>query len=148
MQINKKQLDELVGGDINSSGNQRNVTNNSEIETGPVDKPYNNYSNYKKGVSTTTDKVFGRYAQDIPWFANYFGGSSGHFYENKIITKRSVEEKVDDLVKKSDMFDVIIKVKNPAKSIKELIKKLKLSKEDIDTLRTSLDDKEEQTKNI
>jgi len=148
MQINKKQLDELVGGDINSSGNQRNVTNNSEIETGPVDKPYNNYSNYKKGVSTTTDKVFGRYAQDIPWFANYFGGSSGHFYENKIITKRSVEEKVDDLVRRSDTFDVINNPEYPANSLKKLIKNLNLSKKDIDTLRTYLDDKEEQIKNI
>jgi len=141
MQINKKQLDELVGGDINSSGNQRNVTNNSEIETGPVDKPYNNYSNYKKGVSTTTDKVFGRYAQYIPWFANYFGGSSGHFYENKIITKRSVEDKVYELVEKSDMFDVINKSEDPAKSLKELIKKLILSIENNATLRAYLDDK-------
>ena len=35
---------------------------------------YNN--DYEKGMSTTTDKVFGRYRQDIPWFAVYsFGGS-------------------------------------------------------------------------
>jgi hypothetical protein len=162
MKINKKQLDELVGGDITSSGNQRNVTSNSEIETGPVDKPYNDDSDYEKGASTTTDRVFGRYRQNIPWFAVYsFGGSrtggisvNNGVYEddnkikNKIITKRSVEEKIDDLVKKSDVFDVINKSEDPAKRLKELIKKLQLSKTDIETLRTSLDDKEEQTKNI
>ena len=36
----KKQLDELVGGDYNSNGGDRNVTNNSEIETGPVQKDF------------------------------------------------------------------------------------------------------------
>ena len=95
----KKELNELVGGDSTSSGGDRNIVSNSEIETGPVDKQWGEDSYYEKGQSTTTDKVFGRYRQDIPWFAVYsFGGSgSGRGLrenKNKIITKTSVEEEI------------------------------------------------------
>ena len=45
----KKDLNELVGGDVFAGGNDRNVTNNSEIETGPVQKPYDDDSDYEKG---------------------------------------------------------------------------------------------------
>lgn len=117
METNEDKLNELVGGDINAGGGDRNVTNNSEIETGPVDKPFNDSSDYEKGVSTTTDKVFGRYRQDIPWFAVYsYGGLSGgagrglpYIREEKpkkVVTKKSVEEKIEDLVKKSKDSDV------------------------------------------
>ena len=107
----KKQLDELVGGDVFAGGNDRNVTNNSEIETGPVEKPYNDDSDYEKGMATTTDRVFGRYRQNIPWFAVYSYGSSREgrlrtFESKAIVTKTSVEEKISDLVKKSSSFDV------------------------------------------
>jgi hypothetical protein len=53
----KSELNELVGGDVTSSGD-RNIVNNSEIETGPVDKQWGDDSYYEKGQSTTTDKVF------------------------------------------------------------------------------------------
>lgn len=119
----KNELNELVGGDVFSAGNDRNVTNNSEIETGPVQKPYNDTSDYEKGMATTGDKVFGRYRQNIPWFAVYsFGGSrsgglpiSYGLTESKknIITKKSVEEKIEDLVKKSKSSDVTEKGYNP-----------------------------------
>ena len=119
----KNELNELVGGDVFSAGNDRNVTNNSEIETGPVQKPYNDTSDYEKGMATTGDKVFGRYRQNIPWFAVYsFGGSrsgglpiSYGLKESKknIITKKSVEEKIEDLVKKSKSSDVTEKGYNP-----------------------------------
>ena len=42
----KKNLNELVGGDINSYGGDRNPVSNSEIETGPVTKPYDDASDY------------------------------------------------------------------------------------------------------
>lgn len=105
--IETEQLDELVGGDINSGGGDRNVTNNSEIETGPVQKPFNDDSSYEKGVSTTTDRAVGRYRQNIPWFAVYsYGGSrAGRGLPiqetNTIIKKKTVEEKIEDLVKKT-----------------------------------------------
>jgi hypothetical protein len=40
------------------SGGVRNIVNNSEIETGPVDKQWGDDSYYEKGQSTTTDKVW------------------------------------------------------------------------------------------
>jgi hypothetical protein len=106
----KKTLKELVGGDIFADGNDRNVVSNSEIETGPVDKPFNDDSEYEKGQATTTDKVFGRYRQNIPWFAVYsFGGTRAGGSvtvnipegKNTIIKKKHVEEKIEDLVKKN-----------------------------------------------
>jgi hypothetical protein len=115
----KNQLDELVGGDMNSSGGDRNVTNDSEIETGPVQKPFNDNSDYEKGEATTTDKVAARYRQDIPWFAVYsFGGNRtglplSNIYEKKetktILKKKNVEEKIEDLVKKSKSTDITYK---------------------------------------
>src|ERR1017187_7159158 len=110
----KKELTELVGGDMNASGNDRNVTNNSEIETGPVDKPFNDTSDYEKGMPTTTDKVFTHYRQNIPWFAVYSYGAArvgaglplNETPNSKVLTKKAVEEKIDDLVKKSKNSDV------------------------------------------
>jgi hypothetical protein len=118
----KKDLNELVGGDFTSSGGDRNVTNNSEIETGPVQKPFNDDSDYEKGVSTTTDKVFGRYRQNIPWFAVYSFGArrSGpnlteddNLDKSIVIKKKTVEEKIEDLVKKSKDSDLNGKDYNP-----------------------------------
>lgn len=115
----KKDLNELVGGDINSSGGDKNAVSNSEIETGPVDKQWGDDSYYEKGQSTTTDKVFGRYRQNIPWFAVYsFGGSrSGRGITaestKKVITKKAMEERIEDLVKKTKTSDVTDKNYNP-----------------------------------
>jgi len=118
----KKDLYELVGGDFTSDGGDRNVTNNSEIETGPVQKPFNDDSDYEKGVSTTTDKVFGRYRQNIPWFAVYSFGArrSGpnlteddNLDKSIVIKKKTVEEKIEDLVKKSKDSDLNGKDYNP-----------------------------------
>ena len=124
--IDKKQLDELVGGDIFSDGGDRNQIKDKEIETGPVDKPFNDYSDYQKGKSTTTDKVFSRYRQNIPWFAVYsFGGSTTGglpmYYgqisklseDKKNMSKNEVEEIIEDLVKKKKTNDVTDKNYNP-----------------------------------
>lgn len=110
----KKNLNELVGGDVFAGGGDRNVSSNSEIETGPVQKPYNDDSDYEKGTSTTTDRA-ARYKQNIPWFAIYSFGARriGGMNERKIVTKQSVEEKIDDLVKKSKDSDVTDKNYNP-----------------------------------
>ncbi len=159
----KKQLDELVGGDYNSNGGDRNVTNNSEIETGPVQKDFKDDSSYEKGVSTTTDKVFGRYRQNIPWFAVYsFGGSrTGGIPINyginetnttQIIKKKTVEEKIEDLVKRSKTSDVNSKDYNPkVEKVLDEISDLDLSEKQIDELLKALQDKKNnpsKTKNI
>jgi hypothetical protein len=108
----KKELNELVGGDMNSSGGDRNPTGDSEIETGPVQKPFNDNSEYEKGTATTTDRVFNRYRQDIPWFAVYsFGGTRtgrgiGVNENNTVVNKQSVEDLIEDLVKKSKDTDL------------------------------------------
>ena len=91
----KKELNELVGGDFTSNGGDRNIVNNNEIETGPIDKQWDDDSDYEKSQSTTTDMVFMKAVQNIPWFAVYsFGGSRsgrGIRAENslRIITKKS-----------------------------------------------------------
>lgn len=141
----KKQLDELVGGDPFSSGGDRNVTSNSEIETGPIQKPFNDNSDYEKGMPPTTDKVTSRYRQDIPWFAVYaWGANRGPIGENKstIIKKKNVEEKIEDLVKKSKSSDLTDKNYNPklAKII-DNIKDTDLSEEQIEELCKTIEAK-------
>jgi hypothetical protein len=153
----KKQLDELVGGDVFSGGGDRNVTNNSEIETGPVQKPYNDDSDYEKGMSTTTDKVFSRYRQNIPWFAVYsFGGSrTGGLSINygltennsKVVTKKTVEEKIEDLVKKSKNSDVTEKNYNPKlNKIMDMLSDVDLSPSQIEELKKTLEAKQTENK--
>lgn len=145
--IIKKQIDEMVGGDISALGGDRNVVSNSEIETGPIQKPFNDDSTYEKGMSTTTDKVFGRYRQNIPWFAVYsFGGTrvGGAINESKrVITKKQVEEKIEDLVKKSKTSDLKDKDSNP--NLEKLIEKIEdmdLNDKQIGILIKLLSDKE------
>lgn len=144
----KKDLNELVGGDFSSAGGDRNVTNNSEIETGPVQKPYDDDSDYEKGVSTTTDKVVGRYRQNIPWFAVYsYGGTRGSgiaktVSENKTVLKKyAVEEKIEDLVKKSKDSDINPKdFDSKINSITNKIKNSELSKTEIEVLEKLIAD--------
>lgn len=111
-------INELVGGDIYASSGDKPFNGYSEIETGPVQKSYNDYSDYEKGQSTTTDKVFGRYRQNIPWFAVYtYGGMRSNVgpitFESKIINKKTVEETIDNLVKKGKGNDITSKDDNP-----------------------------------
>ena len=151
----KKDLNELVGGDMNSGGGDRNVTNDSEIETGPVQKPYNDTSDYEKGQSTTSDKVFGRYRQNIPWFAVYsFGGTSfgvslrtnEETEKTTILKKKNVEEKIEDLVKKSKNSDLTEKDYNPKLSkILDSIKDIDLTDNQIEDLTKAILDKKNNT---
>ena len=152
----KKQLDELVGGDIFSNGGDRNQVNNSEIETGPYDKSYNDDSYYEKNVSTTTDKVFARYRQNIPWFAVYsFGGSRtggitisyGLNENNKVVKKKTVEEIIEDLVRKGEDSDVKPKDYNPdVKKVMDKIKDLDLSEKEMEELIKAIHDKKNNPK--
>lgn len=156
--FDKKQIEELVGGDMDSIGSDRNAVNNSEIETGPYDKSYNDDSYYEKNVSTTTDKVFGRYRQNIPWFAVYsFGGSRtggltisyGQFNEsqkNKVIKKKNVEDLIEDLVKKGKDSDVKPKNYNPdIEKIMDKINDLELTEKQIEELMKAIEVKKNKT---
>lgn len=97
--MKKSELEEFVGQDGGVIGGDRNVTNNSEIETGPVQKPWNDDSDFEKGMSTTTDRAT-RYRQNIPWFAVYsYRSSSGRGLP---INERNKSSQIEeDLVKKS-----------------------------------------------
>jgi hypothetical protein len=161
--INKKQLDELVGGDIFSDGGDRNQVKDKEIETGPVDKPFNDYSDYQKGKSTTTDKVFSRYRQNIPWFAVYsFGGSTTGglpmYYgqisklseDKKSMSKKDLEEIIEDLVKKRQNNDVTDKNYNPKVSkIVDTITDSDLTDDQLEQLKKAIESKKEsKNKNL
>jgi hypothetical protein len=161
--INKKQLDELVGGDIFSDGGDRNQIADKEIETGPVDKPFNDYSDYQKGKSTTTDKVFSRYRQNIPWFAVYsFGGSTTGglpmYYgqisklseDKKTMSKKDLEEIIEDLVKKRQTNDVTDKSYNPKVSkIVDTITDSDLTDDQLEQLKKAIESKKEsKNKNL
>jgi hypothetical protein len=112
-------------------------------------------------VSTTTDKVFGRYRQNIPWFAVYsFGGSRtgglpinyGQFNEetkSTIFKKKTVEEKIEDLVKKSKSSDVTSKDYNPkVEKVLDEISELDLSEKQIEELLKALTDKKNNPSKI
>ena len=118
----KKDLQEFVtsdGGIID--GGDRNVSNNSEIETGPVQKPWNDDSDYEKNVATTSDRA-ARYRQNIPWFAVYsYVGSTGRgtpINEKKRILKKSEIE--EDLVKKSSKDNEVLSKDYDSKTEKVL----------------------------
>ena len=160
--IRKEKIEELVGGDIFAGGNDRNVTNNSEIETGPVDKPFNDTSYYEKGMSTTTDKVFGHYRQNIPWFAVYsFGGTRAGGSQTmntvtekrNIIKKKTVEEAIQDLLdKKNSDGEITDKNFNPkVKNILDTIKYVDLTDSQLEELSKAIMDKKNnpnKTKNL
>jgi hypothetical protein len=146
--ITKKRLSELVGGDMYSDGNDQNVVGDSEIQTGPVSVTYDNSSDYQKGMPPTTDKVVDRYRQDIPWFAVYsYGGNrtNGLYntFESKTVTKKFVEEKIDDLVKKSKIADVTEKNYNPkvAKLI-DTIENAELTDKQLEDLKAAIANKQ------
>lgn len=101
------EIDEFVNADGGIISGDRNATSDSEIETGPVAKPFNDTSDYEKGVSTTTDRA-ARYRQNIPWFAVYsYGGSHNRGLPvnespKVILTKDQLDEEIkEDLVKKN-----------------------------------------------
>ncbi len=103
----KEDVNEFVDSEGGVIGGDRNVSSDSEIETGPVQKPFNDNSDYEKGVSTTTDRA-ARYRQNIPWFAVYsYNSSTGrglpvNEVRGKTITKKELEDKIkEDLVKKN-----------------------------------------------
>jgi len=181
----KKELNEMVGGDMFSNGSDRNSTNDSEVETGPVQKPFDDNSNYEKGQSTTGDRVFGHYRQNIPWFAVYsFGGSGSgrgitahvdvsgenpyidkdetvgsfgeednteNIYENKsvVIKKKTMEERIEDIVKKSKAKDVFDKNYSPkVDKILDTIHDEDLSEKQLEDLKAAIMDRINNPKKV
>jgi hypothetical protein len=147
----KKRIDELAGGDPFSSGGDQTVTNNTEIQTGPVQKSFDDNSEYQKGEPPTTDKVTSHYRQNIPWFAVYAFGArrlGGSITETKsVIKKKAVEEKIEDIVKKSKSSDLTGKDYNPKVSkIIDNINDTDFSEEQIEELKKALEAKKSENK--
>ena len=111
-------------------------------------------------MSTTTDRVTGRYRQNIPWFVvySYRGTRPGMGINEKeetpttTIKKKNVEEKIEDLVKKTKDADVTEKGYNP--KVSKLIDSIKdgdLSEKQLDDLEKAILDKknkEDKQKNL
>lgn len=141
---NKSEIDELVDSEGGVIDGDRNAVSNSEIETGPVDKPFNDTSDYEKGLSTTTDRA-SRYRQNIPWFAVYsYGSTAGRgqtvsrFSESVTLTKEEFEKSIEeDLVKKSksdrELFDA--KFDGKVEKIIDAIEDNDLSKEQLNRIK-------------
>ena len=137
-------IKELVGSDGSIIGGDRNATGNSEIETGPVVKPFNDDSDYEKGTSTTTDRA-ARYKQNIPWFAVYSYPSSNNqarLSETKkkiVMTKNKMEEKIEDLVKKKSDNEITDKnYNNKLDKITDLLDNIDLTDKQINDLKNLL----------
>ncbi len=146
--LKKKDLTELVGGDMYSDGSDKNVVGDSQIQTGPVTVAYDNTSDYQPGIPTTTDKVVNKYRQDIPWFAVYsYGGNDStgmiRTFESKVITKKFVEEKIEDLVKKSKYNDVTEKDYNPkVAKLVDTIENAELTDKQLEDLKKAIANKQ------
>jgi hypothetical protein len=146
--LKKRELTELVGGDMYSDGSDKNVVGDSQIQTGPVTVTYDNTSDYQPGMPTTTDKVASRYRQDIPWFAVYsYGGNDStgmiRTFESKVITKNFVEEKIEDLVKKSKTSDVTEKDYNPkVAKLVDTIENAELTDKQLEDLKKAIANKQ------
>ena len=102
-------ISELIDLDGSPIEGDRNVTNNSEIETGPVQAPFNDNSDFEKGISTTTDRA-SRYRQPNNW-NKYFGGTGySHGLRNTNIYENDIKKMLDEFLnKKSNDNDVISK---------------------------------------
>ena len=120
-------IEEFVNADGSIIGGDRNVVNNSEIETGPVQKDFKDTSDYEKGIPTTTDTA-ARYRQKIPWFAVYsYKGTTNSGLSlaesempsdikeiKKSITKDKLDGEIkEDLVKKKQEKEVFEKDADP-----------------------------------
>ena len=141
-----KAIDEFVDSEGGIIGGDRNVSSDSEIETGPVQKPFNDNSDYEKGVSTTTDRAT-RYRQDIPWFAVYSYSNTNNrgISENKrISTKKEIEAEIkEDLVKKSKSDGEVFDKNYDAKieKVVDMINDTELTKVQLDKIKKAVLDK-------
>lgn len=145
--LKKRELTELVGGDMYSDGGDKNILGDTEIQIGPVTVSYDNSSDYEPGMPPTSDKVANRYRQDIPWFAVYtYGGNDStgmiRTFESKVVSKKFVEEKIEDLVKKTKISDVTEKNYNPkvAKLI-DTIENAELTDKQLEDLKKAIENK-------
>lgn len=136
----KKAIDELIDAEGGFISGDRNVTSNSEIETGPVDPPANSGSDYVKGVSTTTDRA-ANYRQDLPWFASMSAGAARGLRERKVLKKTDVEDLIEVLVDRTEDNSEILGKDANAKLHKviDIIKTANFKADEVASIKTALD---------
>jgi hypothetical protein len=125
---NEIKLDELI--DMDGTSIEGDFTPSyGDIQTGPVAKSYNDNSDYKKGISTTSDKM-ARYAQPRSWWALYYGyGGTPYSHGNRAVSEG---EMLEALVDKKENKDFVDKgndsdIKDKLDKIEDLIKNSSLS---------------------
>ena len=140
---NEIKLDELIDVDGTSIEGDFNPSY-GDITTGPIPKTYDDTSNYKKGLPTTTDKM-GKYAQPRSWWALYYGyGGTPYSHGNKPISEAEMSEALVDkkenegIVEKSKDLDLEKKLNQ----IEDLISKSDLSKNDKEKMLNIINDSE------
>jgi hypothetical protein len=126
LSLKTHKIDEFVDSDGGiMRGNDRNTGGESEIETGPVQKPFNSDSNYKKGISTTTDRAT-RYRQDIPWFAVYsYADTSSHGVTSDINSFNTLPDEDDEEQKLNEKAKIFKKNQIESEIKEDLVKKAK-----------------------
>lgn len=120
-------IDELVDLDGSSiSGDFK--SNGIEIETGPINKTYDD-STYKKGISTTTDK-WSQYAQPRSWWALYYGYGGTPYSHGKRPISENDETVLEKFLKKRTENEIS---KARDKSVLDKLNKIKniLNKKDL-----------------
>ena len=140
---NEIKLDEFIDldgtpieGDFNPSY--------GDITTGPLPKSYDDASNYKKGLPTTTDKM-GKYAQPRSWWALYYGyGGTPYSHGNRPVSEGEMSEA---LVDKKENKDFVNKgndsdIKGKLDRIEDLIKNSNLPNSAKDKMLNIINDSE------
>ena len=139
---NEIKLDELI--DADGTPIEGDFTPSyGDITTGPLPKSYDDTSNYKKGLPTTTDKM-SRYAQSRSWWALYGYGGTPYSHGNKPLSEAEVSEALvnkkesKDIVEKSDDTDIT----SMLKKIEDIVSKSELSNDDKEKILNIINDSE------
>jgi len=134
-------LDELIDVDGSKIEGDLNPSY-GDIQTGPVNKSFNDNSDYVKGLPTTTDKR-ATYAQPRSWWALYYGyGGTPYSHGNKTVSEGEITEALvekndnSDIVKKSNDVDLIKQLEK----IGDLIEKSNLPKKDKEKMLNVIND--------
>jgi hypothetical protein len=140
---NEIELDELI--DMDGTPIEGDFTPSyRDIQTGPVPKSYNDNSDYKKGLPTTSDKM-ARYAQPRSWWALYYGyGGTPYSHGNRPIFEGDMSEAIVDKTENSDIVEKTENsdIKDKLDKIEDLINKSNLSDEAKNKMLNIINDSE------
>jgi hypothetical protein len=100
---------------FNLDDSNLNIPNDSQIQSGPYNKTYDDKSDYEKGISLTTDKK-ARYSNPRNWWQLYLRGypliRTNESVENVDETKEKLKEIIIGILNKRSDLDGLIKNMN------------------------------------